>query len=295
MKDEVKLGITITIAIIFFIGLILILKNVSIFEKGYRLIVKCDQAAGIIKGDPVTIAGIRVGKLEDIWLDGQIVNIQIWINDKYKIPKDSHVFIKTASVMGEKYISITPGISAVILSDGQSLQGTALNDLTDIAIQVEPLTKKLEGTISQIGSVLDDQTIINIKQGVDGFSSSAKDLKQIINNSRQDVDIVTKNLKHFSDDLNRLSKDNRVRIDSVITRMEKSSRNFITVSARLDSTLKNLEDITNQVIAGKGALGRIIYDKQFSNRLDSLVINSNELIKDVKRNPDRYAKFSIFK
>ena len=294
MKDEAKLGITITIAVIFLIGLMLILKNVNIYEKGYRLIVKCDQAAGIIKGDPVTIAGIRVGKMEDIWLDGQIVNMRIWIKNKYKIPKDSHAFIKTASVMGEKYISITPGISSVILMDGQAFPGSALMDVTDIAIQVEPLTKKLEETISQIGSVLDDQTVVNIKQGLDGFSNSATNLKQIINNSRQDVDSFIKNLKNFSEDLDGLSKGNQAYIDSVITRLEKSSRNFATSSARLDNTLKNLEDITNQVRAGKGALGRIIYDTQFSNRLDSLVLNSNDLIKDVKRNPKRYAKFSIF-
>ncbi len=294
MKEEAKLGLTITVAIVFFIGLMLILKNVSIYEKGYRLIVKCDQAAGIIKGDPVTIAGIRVGKLEDIWLEGKTVNMRIWINKKYKIPKDSHAFIKTASVMGEKYISITPGISSVILQDGQILPGSALMDVTDIAIKIEPLTKKLEGTISQIGSVLDDQTVINIKQGVDGFSSSAKNLKQIIKDSRQNVDSFIKNLKKFSEDLDGFSKGNRTKIDSVITRLEKSSRNFTTSSASLDSTLKNLEDITNRIRAGKGALGRIIYDTQFSNRLDSLVLNSNELIKDVKRNPDRYAKFSIF-
>ena len=294
MKEEAKLGITITVAIIFFIGLMLILKNVSIFEKGYHLIVKCDQAAGIIKGDPVTIAGIRVGKLEDIWLEGKTVNMRIWINKKYKIPKDSYAFIKTASVMGEKYISITPGISSVILLDGQALSGSALMDVTDIAIKIEPLTKKLEGTISQIGSVLDDQTVVNIKQGIDGFSNSTANLKKIINNSRQDVDSFIKNLKNFSEDLDGFSKGNRTKIDSIITRLEKSSRNFTTSSASLDSTLKNLEDITKQIRAGKGALGRIIYDTQFSNRLDSLVLNSNELIKDVKRNPDRYAKFSIF-
>lgn len=294
MKDEAKLGITITIAVIFLIGLMLILNNVSIYEKGYRLIVKCDQAAGIIKGDPVTIAGIRVGKIENIWLDGQIVNMRIWIKNKYKIPKDSHAFIKTASVMGEKYISITPGISSVILLDGQAFTGSALMDVTDIAIQVEPLTKELEGTISQIGSVLDDQTVVNIKQGLDGFSNSAKNLKQIINNSRQDVDSFLKNIKQFSDDLDGFSKGNRVHVDSVVIRLEKSSRNFTTSSARLDSTLKNLEDITKQIRAGEGALGRIIYDTQFSNRLDSLVLNSNDLIKDLKRNPERYAKFSIF-
>ena len=294
MKEEAKVGAVITLAVIFFIALILILKNVNLYESGYCLIVQCDDTAGIMKGDPVTLAGVQIGNVEEIWLEKQKVNMRIWIKDVYKIPRDSRAFIKTLSMMGEKTIGITPGVSSVILQDGQSLPGYALMDITDIAIEVKPLTESFKETLRKLSSTLDDTTTENIKQTIKGYNLTAKNLNRIIKNSEKDINKATLHLKDFSEDLSALSQSNRSQVDSIITRLEKSSTNFSEASADLTQTSNNLEDITRSIKNQKGALGRLIYDKQFSIRLDSLVINSNELLKDVKKNPDRYVKISVF-
>ena len=62
----------------------------------------------------------------------------------------------------------------------------------------------------------------------------------------------------------------------------------------MDSTISNLNKITNKLNQGEGTVGKLLYDDGLFKNLDNATKNLEELIEDIKLNPKRYVHFSIF-
>ena len=64
--------------------------------------------------------------------------------------------------------------------------------------------------------------------------------------------------------------------------------------ASLESTLNNLEAITQALNNGEGTAGMLLKDNSLYNKLDSTCSAANALLTDLKQNPKRYVHFSVF-
>jgi len=79
-----------------------------IAEKGYRLTVDFDSAAGLEPKSDVKMAGVPIGKVEDIQLIGNRARLVLRIREGIKIPIDSVGTIQTQGLLGERYDEIHP-------------------------------------------------------------------------------------------------------------------------------------------------------------------------------------------
>jgi phospholipid/cholesterol/gamma-HCH transport system substrate-binding protein len=61
-----------------------------------------------------------------------------------------------------------------------------------------------------------------------------------------------------------------------------------------DKSVKAFEEVANRINRGEGTAGKLITEQELYNRLNSMVDNMNALVKDIKENPKRYLKISIF-
>lgn len=63
---------------------------------------------------------------------------------------------------------------------------------------------------------------------------------------------------------------------------------------RADRSIEAFEEMTAKINSGEGSAGKLIYDQALYQRMSEMVTNMDNLIKDIKANPRRYLKFSIF-
>lgn len=63
---------------------------------------------------------------------------------------------------------------------------------------------------------------------------------------------------------------------------------------RADNSMKALEEITARIKSGQGTAGKLISDKELYDHLERVVTDLDALVKDVKENPKKYVKFSLF-
>lgn len=68
----------------------------------------------------------------------------------------------------------------------------------------------------------------------------------------------------------------------------------IVLLQRVDNSLKSLEEITTKIDKGEGTAAKVINEKQLYNKLNNVVEDLDALVKDVKENPRKYIKFSVF-
>jgi phospholipid/cholesterol/gamma-HCH transport system substrate-binding protein len=117
---EFKVGLLIVIATGVLVAFIFVLGNFSL-KSGFTLHVDYDYIGSLQPGAPIKIAGIKVGKVEDVhFWGGKIdkktgkrvqVRVDAWIEDgaRDSIRRDAEFFINTAGVLGEQYLEIVPG------------------------------------------------------------------------------------------------------------------------------------------------------------------------------------------
>ncbi len=114
------------IAALFFMAMQI--SNLSAFsdENTYSIKAHFDTSGGLKVKSPVTIAGVRVGRVTDVFIDTEIYVsvVQMDIETKYKLSDDTFAKIYTAGLLGEQYISLDPGGSEVFLKENDVIENT---------------------------------------------------------------------------------------------------------------------------------------------------------------------------
>lgn len=107
-------------------------------EKLYNINANFENSGGLKVKSPVTIAGVRIGRVVSISInkDDFVSVVKMNIDSRYKLPTDTVASIYTAGLLGEQYISLDPGGSE------QFLKENGLIDITSSAVILEELVGK---------------------------------------------------------------------------------------------------------------------------------------------------------
>ncbi|MHA1530094.1 MAG: outer membrane lipid asymmetry maintenance protein MlaD [Alphaproteobacteria bacterium] len=97
--------------------------DVGVGGPGYELVAKFRKAEGIDVGGDVRIAGVKVGSISGMELDGKtyFATVTFTMDDDVQVPDDSLAKITSASLLGDSYIAIDPGGSDLMLEPGEEL------------------------------------------------------------------------------------------------------------------------------------------------------------------------------
>lgn len=126
---EVAVGIFVAAGLGALFVLAMKVSNLSTFndDKGYPVIARFDNIGGLKERAPVTMAGVRIGRVEKIGFDNETYEavVTLNINSQYNhVPKDSSANIFTSGLLGEQYISLEPGGDDKYMSANDSFKIT---------------------------------------------------------------------------------------------------------------------------------------------------------------------------
>lgn len=107
-------------------------------EESYPVTARFISISGLKEGAVVELAGVKVGKVSGISLDGAEYEavVELDINDEVKLQDDSIASIRTAGIIGDRYIKLTPGGSEDYLLPGDEIVET------ESSISLEELVSK---------------------------------------------------------------------------------------------------------------------------------------------------------
>jgi len=103
-------------------------------NSGYHVFADFPSVAGLKVGDPVEIAGVKVGRIESIGLsDDDRARLILRIDDKVKLQDDVIASVRSRGLIGDKFMLITPGASDKIIPAGGKIRETeSPPDITDL-------------------------------------------------------------------------------------------------------------------------------------------------------------------
>lgn len=223
-------GIMILLVTVFTIG-----SNSSLFQEVIEVQSYFDSVQGLNKGAVVSLAGVKIGNVENIAFDENrnLVRVTSVIDSTFrsKLRTDSRVEIRTQGALGDKYLYVTPGSSDEFVTNDSELVADYGNDILSV--------------ISKRGN--ESEHIFDI----------LKDLKAITHALAENnkVGHVTNNLEKASANLVQLT----------------DQLNKTVKSGSLDRSAAKLEKILDKVDRGEGTLGALINDNSVHERIKSIL------------------------
>lgn len=127
---EISVGLFVALGLAALFMLAMQVSNLSTAVTGgdsYTLSAGFENVGGLKVRSPVTVSGVRVGRVEsiDYDLDAYEAVVTLRINSFYdRFPEDTSASIFTAGLLGEQYIALEPGGSVENLGNGDRIQLT---------------------------------------------------------------------------------------------------------------------------------------------------------------------------
>ncbi len=92
----------------------------------YEVSARFQSVAGLKKGADVEIAGVNVGKVSSVEIDPEdlVANVVIKVDNAIALTDDTIASVRTAGLIGDKYIKLSPGGSDENLADGDEIEET---------------------------------------------------------------------------------------------------------------------------------------------------------------------------
>ena len=100
-------------------------SNSSAFS-GYELNAKFQRVDGLNVGTDVRLSGIKIGSISSLTLDPRTYQATVHLNisNDVKLPEDSSIMVTNTGLLGNSYLSVSPGGSDVMLKPGGVIVNT---------------------------------------------------------------------------------------------------------------------------------------------------------------------------
>ncbi len=300
-SNEARIGLVVLMAAVILIGGIVILRGVDLRSKQYALRVFYPNVKGLKTGDVVTVGGLAIGRVEAMSLASRRICVELTIQTNVRLPRDSRVTLKSETIMGGKFIEISPGAEDNVLADGDSLDGVYEADLSQLTATLSPISSNVLGILENVNTTFDEPTRIRIQDIVADLARSSARLQGVIGaggdkaeRAISDLSQCARDLAGFAKTMDSMAVRQNDNVDTSMTSLRHVSVNLERVSTKLDLIADDLSDVLAKVHRGEGTLGKLVHEERLYNNLDSLSCNVNRLAIDIRENPGRYVKVSLF-
>lgn len=133
-RTEILVGIFVVIGILCLGYLAVRLGKLEIIgNSGYVVFADFASVAGLKVGDPVEIAGVKVGRVDKISLADDRARLALRIENGIKLQEDVIASVRARGLIGDKFVLLTPGASEKTLAPGERIRDTeSPPDLPDL-------------------------------------------------------------------------------------------------------------------------------------------------------------------
>lgn len=292
---ELRVGFTVFIATLVLIIGLMWFQGFKISRETYELHAIFPMALGATPGDKVYLNGVEMGKVKRVTLRERDVLVTIEISAKAKVPDDSRIVLQTIGIMGERIVTIMLGGSPRFLEPGSIMQGIydpgiaeALAALGNIMGELTQLTKDMQ----KIATTLTQGD--KLKRTVENLAKVTEQLGGILERGAPDIEGGIHSLRRSAERVDGLLARNETNLDTILSTYAAVGRDLPALVKRAASLADTLAAITGRLKRGDSTLGALVNDRTLIDRLEKTVKSLDELIADVRANPKKYLKVSIF-
>ena len=289
-SKEIKIALAAIVGIVVLFFGLQYLKGMTLFSTNNNYYVKFKDVSGLTTSIPIYANGYRVGVVEGIefnYQDRGNIIASIGIDNQLEVPGDSRAEIVT-DLMGNVKVDLLLGSGAVI-APGDTLLGCqhegALGQAAGMVPQIEQMLPKLDSILASINLLLADPAIASSLHNIDHLTAdlakTSRDLNVLTTSLNSHMPKMLENADGLLANTNQLTQS-------------LNDLDIAKTMASVNTTLKNVEQMTAQLNSKEGTLGLLMRDQSLYQNLNATMMHADSLMIDLKAHPKRYVHFSVF-
>ena len=313
IRQEVKIGFFILLAIVILIWGLNYLKGINIFSAKDKYYAIYDRIEGLQENAPVLLKGFKIGIVGNIYFENdnkEDIFVEIMIDRDFRLPLNTMAIIFSSDLMGSKSIKLMPSNSDKFHEVGDTLISLVEADLTEqVSVQMLPLKSKAEDLMKEMQEALEVvrllfnertrdnliKSIESIKSTINNLNNTSYAIDSVLNVEKDNLSDIISNIESITKAIRENNQEISLAIQNISAISDSIARSNLTATINnINSAFAEINEITRKINSGEGSAGALVNNDTLYYNLDKTVKDLDILIKDINKNPGKYINISVF-
>ena len=332
-QREILVGTVIIVAVVVAVFGTLWLQGTNFGRPSIEVQVLLADVAQLNEGDAVKYRGVNIGKVDVIEVDagGQAVRLTLLLDGQTVLPDDPVVVVAPESLFGSWQAEIVArgryaSFAFYDVPVGAAVEGVpvlggyALPELSRLTASAEQISDNVALLSERFELAFNDETAASLAQAIDNMEVISQEIRELVAQQSELIVRVTSSTDSALTEIEGASRAARssferldavltdAQVDSIVTNVRLATASIEEIAgnltgssadlsgtlAKADSAFSRLDRLAARVEAGEGAFGRLMVDSTLAVRAEDVLAELDLLLQDLRENPRRYVRLSIF-
>lgn len=281
---EAKVGLFTVIGALLFAASVIFVGRIDLFTPPQMHVTgDFESVTGLKTGNMVKFSGVKVGAIKDMEVSPKGVIVYMDIDEKTQIPVDSEFTMANDGILGDKFISITPGKSTTYIKNGDHIKGEGKSDIDKTMKQATVLMESANKTLNSINGIIGD-----------------KNTQRALKATLETTEVIAKNTADLTAQMSGLMAGNADNINAITENMLVVSRNIESLTNQMDQSMKqfnadgqagtemrqimnNLKTTTDSISKMAGAMETVVTDPKSAEDIKETLHNTAQISSKINR------------
>ncbi len=329
-RKELLVGTVIIVALAVGVVGTLWLQGTNFGNPTTEVDVLLESVGQLSEGNPVTYRGVGIGQVSSINVEpgGQVVRVSLLIRRAVELPTDAGVVLGPESLFGDWQAEIVSRESFPRFdffevpagSPSSVIGGYSLPEITRLTASAEQISDNLADLTDRMELAFNQETANNLATAIANIEAITQEVRTLVQQQGVVAASITSNADSALTEIELAASAARrsfervdgvlaaAEIDSLIVDLHAAASGIRSLTedladdstgvsatlTRADSAFVRVDRLAARLEAGEGSLGRLLTDTTFAVRAESVLLSLDLLLQDVRENPRRYVRLSIF-
>ena len=263
------------------------------------------DATGLGPKSRILIAGIPVGEIESISLEGNLARVNMLIKKEVPVRTDAIVSKKSESLLGDYQLELSPGQAPELLPQGGQIKNVidasgmeqVFGSLTKITEDIQAVTAALRQTLGgEKGAASMQHIFDNLAQISDQLNTTMKvngerldaimanvqgvteDVRSITGSEQERYQAIVANVQHITESIQDILNEVKHIVGTGQGNMQETVASLKETLNKLDASLQNVREITDKVNKGEGTLGMLVSDTRTKQQIADTIQDATDYV-----------------
>lgn len=241
-KPKVVGLIAVSVMLVLIMGILFL--NKSVFASGYDVTARFSDAAGIAKGTDVMVAGVKVGTVTSVKVEGNAVDAVMSVSHSVQLPHDTTAAVEVETLLGVVDVTLNP-----VSGWSEPLQSGAYITNTSVPTELYQLQNNAEKLLSKSNAKALNKLITSLATITKGKQTQVAQIIAGLGALTATVDSRSGQVSSLIDSANTLSSSLAARdqeLVSIVNNLDTVSTGLAAHSADLSNLITNVDQMATQ-------------------------------------------------
>ncbi len=292
---QLRVGMMVVLAVAILVVGIIWVKGIKFNQNKYAYSVIFPNVGTLKVGDPVSVSGVEKGKVKKIQLHRGDVLVTLDLATDVVLKKDAKFTVKNIGLMGERFVAVQTGYLDTALDLSQPIRGYYDTGVSEVMGKMGEMIDQLSRLVANLEQVLGTKgSRESLMEIIKNLRKVSRGLNALLDRNKEKFNQTIDNLSHSSAELKKIIDQNKEKLQTTVDNFGEASVKLDNIVTTLDTISISLKKLSSKIESGEGTLGQLVTDTTLYEQIKKTTQHVDELILDIKKNPKKYLKVTVF-